>query len=128
MIIKITFLDINRKPFTMLFGDSYKLWHMQYEEFMNEQIKWYDCSTLIHRKIYGIVSVEKSSDEWIGWGGLKWCGEECFQEQLNREGCQEGEPDNPKPRLYNRMQFESNKKIEKIVRDYYRHRLRNLVN
>jgi hypothetical protein len=68
------------------------------------------------------ISVETSSDKWIGWGGLKWCPESLFQSQLNREGCQENEPDNPNPRQYSNMVFKKNPiveaKVRKIIQEY----------
>jgi hypothetical protein len=79
----------------MLFGDSYKPWKMQMDEFMRR------CAEGLGRP----VSADISSSKWIGWGGLKWCQHEEFQEQLNREGCQYNEPDNPNPRRYEDMDF-----------------------
>ena len=103
MIVKITFSD-NR---VMLFGDSYKPWTMQVEEYLwisqVEPIKFESC-----RK------------KWIGWGGLKWCREESFQHQLNREGTQCGEPDNPKPRQFKDMKFVESKNVENKVKKMVR--------
>ena len=81
---------------TMMFGDSYKTWQEQVEEYMRV------CAEKLKRP----SSVEISNSKFVEWGGLKWCSEESFQEHLNREGCQYGEPDNPNPRLYSDMLFE----------------------
>lgn len=108
MIVKIKFSE----NLTMLFGDSYKPWHMQFEEWL-----WMHKDTKIEP-----ISIETAVEKWIGWGGLKWCSEKIFQEQLNREGCQDNEPDNPNPRQYKNMKFKSNAivsaRIKKILRDY----------
>lgn len=82
----------------MLFGNSYKRWQEQYREYVS----------LMTNK-FGPVSplrAWKSRAEWKGWGGLKWCSDSSFQEELNREGCQSGEPDNKNPRKYADMVFE----------------------
>lgn len=95
----------------MMFGDSYKPWHMQFEEYF---YKFKD-------KLSNPLKVETSPNKWIGWGGLKWCSESSFQLQLNREGCQESEPDNSNPRKYSEMVFVANpivsKKINKIIKE-----------
>lgn len=102
MIVRITF----DKDLTMMFGDSYKPWTMQFDEF----------SWTYKNELREIKSVEVSSSKWVGWGGLKWCPEEDFQKQLNREGCQSGDPDNPKPRQYKDMSFCFDSKADKITR------------
>lgn len=106
MILRITFLDRDGKnKFTMLFGNSYKKWHVQMIEFMGR----YFCNDgkgwRKDKWIGRILRVEKSNAPWIGWGGLKWCEDKEFQEELNREGVQRNEPDNPNPRLYAEMDF-----------------------
>lgn len=93
-IVKVVFKDTSLVggEYTMLFGDSYKSWKQQYSEYL--------------RRFNDIpVKAFKSRSKWKGWGGLKWCSEENFQEELNREGCQINDPDNPKPRQYSRMTF-----------------------
>ena len=91
MIVRITF-DNDR---VMLFGDSYKPWTMQFDEYM-------------FKKDFKPIKFESCKDKWISWGGLKWCWEDLFQKQLNREGCQDNEPDNPNPRQYANMKFVEN--------------------
>jgi hypothetical protein len=103
MIIKIKFLDNDVKQFTMLFGDSYKKWYVQFEEY---------CRMF---KPLVILEVHVSQANWKSWGGLKWCNENEFQHELNREGMQSGEPDNPKPRQYAAMDFYYSKHIFKKV-------------
>lgn len=95
-----------------MFGDSYKPWHIQLEEWL-----W-----LHEDKEIEALSIETTTEKWIGWGGLKWCSEERFQEQLNREGCQDNEPDNPNPRQYKNMEFKNNPivyaRVKKILKNY----------
>jgi hypothetical protein len=79
----------------MMFGDSYKPWHMQMDEYMRR------CAEGLPRP----ERVEVSKSKWIGWGGLKWCSSDNFQHELNREGCQESDPDNSRPRKYADMEF-----------------------
>lgn len=90
--VRVTFSD-----HVMMFGNSYKPWEMQYDEYV-----WM-CKR--NGTPVQLVNVETSHSKWVSWGGLKWCPEERFQQQLNREGCQDNEPDNPKPRIYNNMNF-----------------------
>jgi len=78
---------------TILFGNSYKSWKEQYSEY---------CRTFTCEP----VKAWQSNAEWKGWGGLKWCEEKDFQHELNREGVQHDEPDNPYPRQYADMYFE----------------------
>ena len=105
LIIKITFPDR-----VMLFGNSYKPWYMQVDEYMHR------CAEDLQEP----VKAEYSRSKWIGWGGLKWCPEDRFQYQLNREGCQDGEPDNPYPRGYSQMHFEEvDKKAFTQIFEYY---------
>lgn len=90
--VRVTFKDK-----VMLFGDSYKPWHMQVDEYI-----WM-CRN--QGTTLELLNVECSHSKWVTWGGLKWCPEDRFQHQLNREGCQDNEPDNPKPRIYEKMNF-----------------------
>ena len=92
----------------MLFGDSYKTWYDQFDEY------WWKNKSKLSKPI----NVEVSKSMWQSWGGLKWCSSEHFQEKLNREGCQtENEPDNPNPRQYKDMKFAYNKRVTKKVID-----------
>jgi len=100
MIIKVEFKIKGIKGTTavMLFGKSYKSWEEQYQEYCRmakNQMNW----------IVEPVRAWKSKSKWIGWGGLKWCAEEAIQMQLNREGCQHDDNDNPNPRQYSKMVF-----------------------
>ncbi|MFA4871337.1 MAG: hypothetical protein WC623_24270 [Pedobacter sp.] len=103
-IIRIEFQYPDEK-ITMLFGNSYKNWDEQVKEYI-----WDNRKTLT-----GVNFVTVSNNEWIGWGGLKWCSSENFQQELNREDCQDNEPDNPNPRRYSDMRFDVNEKIEKEI-------------
>ena len=110
MIVKITFQNLENQTETYLFGDSYKNWNVQFEEFISS------CS---RANLKALVSVEVSKSDWIAWGGLKWCKEEYFQEELNREGCQSDDPDNPNPRQYTDMIFYKAPKINKKVNEVF---------
>lgn len=90
--IRVTFSDR-----VMMFGNSYKPWEMQYDEYV-----W---MCLRNGTQLQLVKVETSHSKWVTWGGLKWCPEDRFQHQLNREGCQDNEPDNSNPRQYSKMNF-----------------------
>lgn len=76
----------------MLTGDSYKTWKDQYREMLGRP--WAQNPTRFWKN---------TKDKWKGWGGLKWCEEGGFQEELNREGVQRDDPDNPNPRQYSDM-------------------------
>lgn len=80
--------------FYMLFGDSYKKWQEQFQEYMR-----------YHKDDVEPIAFYKSNSQWKGFGGLKWCSEESFQMQLNREDVQANEPDNPNPRKYSDFSF-----------------------
>lgn len=95
MIVKILFEPGNgEKPFCMLTGNSYKTWQQQYSEMQGQ--RWFVEPTKFWKN---------TKDKWVGWGGLKWCQEDVFQDQLNREGLQHNEPlsNNPNPRQYSKM-------------------------
>lgn len=94
MIVRIK-LKLEEDIYTVMFGDSYKNWESQFREY---------CYVFKPK----VLEVETLSEKWIGWGGLKWCVEEEFQKELNREGCQDKDPDNPNPRIYCNMAFTSN--------------------
>lgn len=57
----------------MLFGDSYRTWNSQLEEYCR-----------LYKKRPLRLEISKSS--WIGYGGLKWCEEKEFQNELDEEG------------------------------------------
>lgn len=85
MIVKIIFLDLDNKEFTMLFGNSYKNWITQFEEYLYQRISWYNAKKIMSCDIYKIINVQKATDRWIGYGGLKWCSDTTFQESLDYE-------------------------------------------
>ena len=105
MTIRAT-ITKNGETIVMMFGDSYKSWSEQFREFIHRKYGdpkkgWRKCD------LEGLqVELEKSRSKWIAWGGLKWCAESEFQNELNREGCQEDEPDNPAPRRFADFRFE----------------------
>lgn len=103
-IVRVAFEDR-----VMLFGNSYKPWNMQFDEYISTCKR--DGIELV------LMSVYVSDSQWISWGGLKWCPEQHFQQQLNREGCQESDPDNLHPRKYDDMKFYYDDKIYKQVRE-----------
>lgn len=67
------------KGHVMMFGNSYKTWEMQFDEYL-----W-----LLKQEgaLTNVEQVTVSDSEWISFGVLKWCKEERFQHLLNREGC-----------------------------------------
>lgn len=89
--IKIVFKnsdDDTQKQWTVLFGDSYKPWRTQFDEYM----RMFSNSE--------VVSAYKSKSKWIGFGGLKWCSEKDFLEELTKEGDHTG-----KYRYYSTFEF-----------------------
>ncbi|WP_064199124.1 hypothetical protein [Brevibacillus brevis] len=108
-IVKITFAPDH----IMMFGNSYKPWEMQFEEYLYLLKRDGEYPS-------EIKEVKISDSPWIKWGGLKWCPEQKFQYLLNREGCQEKDPDNPRPRKYSEMKFYKNGAITKKVKQYFR--------
>jgi hypothetical protein len=103
--IRLTITRGDKKQ-VVLTGTSYKDWVTQATEFL---YRTYGSKTegWRFRDIEDLdIEVERSLSKWVGWGGLKWCSEEIMQEELNREGVQQNEPDNPKPRQYSTFKFE----------------------
>ncbi len=103
MIVKIKIKTQENEEFTMLFGNSYKKWFVQFEQYAFQFLP------------FEIVEVSVSKEKWKGWGGLKWCNETEFQYELNREGVQAWEPDNPRPRKFSEMFFYQSKHISDKV-------------
>lgn len=68
MIVKVKFRD----DWVMLFGTSYKPWQEQFQEY---------CLSI---GIYSqdVMNAWVSNQEWIHFGGLKWCCEEDFPRLL----------------------------------------------
>lgn len=103
MIAKIT-IGSGKHIYTMMFGNSYKNWTEQFSEY---------CWLF---KPINIIDVQTSKEKWKSWGGLKWCNEDEFQHELNREGCQSSEPDNANPRIYSNMRFVPNPIAKNIAK------------
>lgn len=103
MIVKLELIAADGGNITMLFGDSYKSWQTQFNEYSYTF------------KPKNLITAETSKEKWISWGGLKWCNDSNFQKELNREGCQDNDPDNPKPRQYENMKFVKNQIVENIA-------------
>lgn len=116
MIVRIKIKDINNEESIMLFGTSYKNYLDQLKDFFYSSQIW--INNLPH-SIYSISNIERSKAEWKAWGGLKWCEEKHFQEQLNREGCQLNEPNSPHPRQYSEMKFEENHYVTGRIMRWY---------
>jgi hypothetical protein len=106
MIARLKFLTSDNQEITMLFGKSYKRWDEQFKE-------W--CRLYKPNKL---LFAESSAEQWKAWGGLKWCEDSDFQAELNREGCQENEPDNQSPRQYKSMWFKMNPIVFNIANKY----------
>lgn len=109
-IVRIQF----SKEWVMMFGNSYESWERQFEEYLQILRQ--------HNELTSVEQVTVSDNAWVSWGGLKWCSEEKMQHQLNREGCQANEEDNPNPRNYNEMRFYSDvsvtEKVNKFIAKY----------
>lgn len=103
MIVRIELKFKDDAILTMLFGNSYKTWYQQFSEY---------CRNF---RPVEILSIRSCSEKWIGTG-LKWCREDEFQQELNREDCQQNEPDNSNPRKYLYFTFNSNKILENIAK------------
>lgn len=71
LTVKVTFHD----GLVMLFGNSYRSWDDQLDEF---------CG--LHSKARVPVGIVASCFPWIGFGGLKWCHPDAFQKELDKEG------------------------------------------
>jgi len=99
MIIKIEFSS-EGEIYTMLFGDSYKKRDVQLREY------------LYTFKNTEILKIESCPDKWIGFGGLKWCNINEFQDKLNREN-----PENP--RFFENMKFSFSENIADKVNQIY---------
>ena len=76
----------------VLTGTSYKRWYVQATEYIFRVYGTRESGWQYRDVVGRVVGVERSNSPWIGWGGLKWCDEDIFQQELNREGCQQGEP------------------------------------
>ena len=81
MIVKIRFVlnpraetEFEGERWNMLFGDSYKSWLQQFIEY---------AQTYRSDKI---ADIKTSDDDWISFGGLKWCSYDKFQIELDKEG------------------------------------------
>lgn len=113
-IVRVRF----NESWIMMFGNSYKPWEMQLEEYLFILKRKDELDT------YEEVTV--SDSPWIGWGGLKWCSEDNFQQQLNREGCQSNDPDNPNPRQYSQMVFYRDAKVTRKVNKMFENLMANI--
>lgn len=127
MIVRITLVTDKNEEIIMLFGNSYKDWFDQFNEYIWNHIRWWDEKTIMKCEIIHILRVERSNSRWKGWGGLKWCSHEYFQEQLNREGVQDNEPDNPKPRIYANMEFNDALRFQDKCQEFLYKRMRHLA-
>lgn len=86
MIVKIAFEDGS----TMLFGDSYKKWYTQLDEYLGKY----------HDKITRPKKVFFSNEKWPT-KPLKWCDEDSFQQILNEDSKIKKEH----PVIYNNIDF-----------------------
>ena len=105
MTVRITFKNDDGSYDKIMFGNSYKTWYEQATEYVYRTYGNRDHGWRYADIVGRITEVEKSGSQWVGWGGLKWCDESLMQEELDREGCQDDEPDNPNPRQYSKFKF-----------------------
>jgi hypothetical protein len=104
--IRLTIQKPDGTELKILTGTSYKDWIDQAVEYIFRNFG-HKTHGWRYEDVRGLVlEVEHSRSSWIGWGGLKWCREDMMQAQLNREGVQSNEPDNPKPRQYSKFKFD----------------------
>lgn len=85
MIVKIKFEDLSGKTWSMLFGNSYKDWKDQFEEYLFDLNYWWDSKQMMRCGVYNIRTVESCKDKWIQSGGLKWCLDTNAGKQLKIE-------------------------------------------
>lgn len=95
----------------MLFFGGYKDAIQQYQEFLWQEIKWWNFTELMRRNIHGIISVE-ISDFIPGFGGMKWRNGKTWKELTFKY------PDD--------FHFYYHKGINQKVRELYKIRLRGL--
>jgi len=103
MIVKIK-MNIANEPITMMFGNSYKTWDDQFTEYFR-------LITRNRKQSLTVLDIETSNADWIGYGGLKWCAWESFQDCLNNEG---------KGREVNKLSFVPNSKVAKKANEIAR--------
>jgi len=70
---KVEFRKQDGEVLKMLFGNSYRKWDDQCDEFKRA-----------HN--LSVIGVETSDQPWISYGGLKWCHPTALQKELDREG------------------------------------------
>lgn len=119
--IRITITDDDKER-VILTGTSYKYWWEQAVEYIYRNYGSPDRGWCYQDIAHLQFDVDKSHSRWIGWGGLKWCSPDLMQDNLNREGVQRDEPDNPKPRRFDTFKFNSYyagyEKLMKELRKY----------
>lgn len=128
MIVEIEFFDKEGTPWKMLFGNNpnWRNWDGELQQYFWENIKWWDETRCMKREIYGIGKMRVSKSRWMAWGGLKWCHPDKFQAQLDREGCQQSDPDNPRPRQFRKMKFQDAPEKWHIAHGMYVNSIRHL--
>jgi hypothetical protein len=125
MITKIKFKDLFGKEWSMLFGNSYKDWKDQFEEYVFNLNHWWDSKQMTKCGIFRIVEVESCRDKWFQSGGLKWCSDENAQEQLNIEAELLRLAN---PRKYQNLKFEQDTVKFNFCQKRLDERFRHLVN
>lgn len=100
MIVKITVKD-EEKTWAMLFGDSYKRWSMQFEEWL--------YTRKFHKQQISILETAVSKSKWIQ-NGLKWCASENFQEELDKEN---------ERRNYSDFEFNFDRQVDRKSRELW---------
>jgi hypothetical protein len=103
MIVKIGINYTDGESHFMMFGDSYKNWDEQASEYL---LMW-------RERIESVGKVFVSKSKWVGYGGLKWCREDNFQEQLDTEPVE-------KKRQFSEMEFTRSSRLEDKVEEIFR--------
>ena len=104
MTVRVTIKENDGSHRVVMFGDSYKKWTTQFEEWIwnqfsnNVESAWKFCDSDVQGRV---VDAAISKSAWISHGGLKWCNENIFQDELNREGASLSIP----PRQYKDFKF-----------------------
>jgi hypothetical protein len=100
MIVQIT-LKTETETWSMLFGDSYKSWSLQFQEYL------WNCRR--GKKFFTVENVSVCKNEkWLA-NGLKRCEVSEYQNELDEAGVN---------RKFEHFEFTQNSKIEREVRKF----------
>lgn len=95
MIIRVTLKNGN----VMMFGDSYKPWEQEFQEYCWAGARPFNNFYLKDLKI---EKVEYSNEKFPYYGGLKWGSEQVMVERLKEQAAYEGKT----PKDYSKYVYE----------------------